>query len=190
MSVLLTPRTLAPWDTPRPGDVFFEEGTSWAARLTRWGTKSKLSHVGIIAKDWGGMWTAIETRGKVVAEMPVTEMRGYVIRLTDDEELTAAFLREAYRMIGTRYDWAAIGRFAVKALRSRWWTRPLAPVVDWFVPDRDDPLAVICSDHVAKAIQAVWGKSQVAVDPTAVAPDDLFRALVGYQTWLPEPSNR
>lgn len=188
MSARFSPRVLAPWETPRRGDIFFEKGSSWAARLTQWGTRSHISHVGAIARVWDGGWTAIETRGKVVAEMPVTSMTGYVVRLSDDPVEIERFLNVCYSMLGVSYDWAAIGRFAVRALRERWWSRWLGAILDLFVPDRDNELAIICSDHICRAIQAVWGTDLVPVDPTAVAPIDLFRAIVGFQQWIGEGS--
>lgn len=183
----LSPRILAPWESPQPGDITFEAGTSLAALITRWGMKEAyggLSHAGVIASVSADQWTMIETRGMRVEEAPITEMRGYVMRLSETQGRRDEVVAAARAYVGRPYDYGAIARFAVRALRRRWWTRWLAPIVDRFVPDEDDALAVVCSDHVSRAILDVFGPVPGLEHPAETTPNDLFRALVGFRCWI------
>ena len=131
------------------GDIGFDAGVGVSGQVIRLGTKSAYGHCWVyeeklaVRKDGSEVWLTLEAgprRGvtRTVRVRPPLK----VVRVWQDEYERADLIKKAASLVGCRYGWGEIFRIAARILGVK--------VRRW----RDDPNAVICSNHVAQAICA------------------------------------
>jgi hypothetical protein len=133
----------------RPGDVGFDEGVGLSGWIIRLGTRSAYGHCWVyhglvdVLDDGTEVWDTVEAGPRMgVIHRLRTVQPNKVVRVWQDEFQRKDLLQASETLVGCRYGWGEIVRIVVNILRIK--------VRKW----RDNPNAVICSNHVAQAILA------------------------------------
>ena len=142
---------MKPHEFPRiqPGDIGFDEGVGVSSVLIRMGTKSSYGHCWVyhspVCLDAEGneTWLTVEAgpRGGLLWRER-TRQPNKVVRLWRDRAEQVDILKASERLVGAKYGWGEIARIVARILGIK--------VRRW----RDNPNAVICSNHVTQAALA------------------------------------
>jgi hypothetical protein len=133
----------------QPGDIGFDGGTGISGQVIRLGTKSAYGHCWVyhclvdVLKDGTEVWLTVEAgpkEGTVWRHRTVVPNK--VVRVWRDEFERRDLLKASEALVGSRYGWGEIVRIVARiiGIKARRW--------------RDNPRAVICSNHVTQAILA------------------------------------
>lgn len=133
----------------QPADIGFDEGVGISGQIIRMGTKSSYGHCWVyhhlsdILEDGTEVWATVEAgpRGGLLWRER-TRQPNKVVRLWRDEYQQADMLAASEGLVGCSYGWGEIARIVARILGIK--------VRRW----RDNPNAVICSNHVAQVISA------------------------------------
>lgn len=153
----------------QPGDIGFDEGVGISGWFIRTGTKSAYGHCWIYHQlvdivDGVEVWDTVESgprRGTIHRLRTVTPNK--VVRIWQDEYEQRDIVRASEKLVGLRYGWGEIIRIVARifGIRLRRW--------------RDNPFAIICSNHVAQA--ALAGRPDLGFylrfEPNEVWPGEL-----------------
>jgi hypothetical protein len=189
----MTYATIVPPGDERPGDLFFERGTSLAAAIIRLSQLSSHNHVGLLlARNQlnSNLWTVAEadSRGFRVKQRALPG--GYVVRMPaeyGDLHLDIVAEARALAQTGSRYDWLALlwqaGRFFEKWFLTAWFGSKLKRLVRKNVESKK---RLICSEAALLVLRRAghWPDLIGRFDHLVgyeVSPTDLFRALVGHR---------
>lgn len=185
--------TIVPIGQERPGDLFFERGTSLAAAIIRFAQLSSHNHVGIILSRDSlnpNLFTVAEADGEGFRIKKRALPGGYVVRLPGDYGTWPnQVVEEARKLAATnsKYDWLAIvwqaGRFFEKWFLTAWLGTKLKKLVR---PNVETKRRLICSEATLLVLRKVgyWPDLIGRFDHLVgfeVSPTDLFRALVGHR---------
>jgi hypothetical protein len=187
----MTPRPLAHWEAPQPGDLVFETGTAWTSRIIQLGTGDDLNHVAIVT---GPNWHVVEAVGRGVVEHNRPAPHGYVVRVTDDPR-TAISIVNAARAIsrrGVAYSWATIAWHVGTSLAAIPGFRRLGRFIAQRASQVETSSAMVCSEvaldalRIAALTDATLARVLEPLDGTPsyqVSPARLFRLLCNRQDW-------
>jgi hypothetical protein len=167
---------MKPHEFPRiqPGDIGFDAGVGVSGQIIRFGTKSAYGHCwvyhALLARDVNGneTWSTVEAgpRGGLLWRER-TRVPNKVVRVWRDELEQADIVRASTRLVGARYGWGEIFRIVARILGIK--------VRRW----RDNPFAVICSNHVTQA--AIAGRPDLGFylrfEPNEIWPGELALTL-------------
>ena len=131
------------------GDVGFDTGTGLSGLVIRLGTRSAYGHSWVyhglvdVLEDGTEVWDTVEAgpRNGVVHRLR-TKLPNKVVRVWKDEFERRDLLAASEALVGCSYGWGEIARIVARILGIK--------VRRW----RDNPNAVICSNHVSQAIAA------------------------------------
>lgn len=133
----------------QPGDVGFDAGVGISGQIIRFGTKSAYGHCWVyhelleVLPDGKEVWATVEAGPRDgVARRVRTVPPLKVVRFWKDSFEQSDILRASDKLVGYRYGWGEIVRIVAHILGIK--------VRRW----RDNPYAVICSNHVAQAVCA------------------------------------
>ena len=178
---------IIPVGQERPGDIWFEAGSGWAAKFIKFSQWSSVNHAFILIRPLDdGAWLIAEANDKgfrlVGKELPA----GWCVRMPGTYSLEIVDAARHLAMQGTKYDWLAIAFHAF-----RWFDR--FRVARWFAGKAKSlirPRAarldkVICSEAVLlclRDVEAGWDiVDQFDGLTFEVSPADLFRGLCGWR---------
>ena len=209
----LRSRPLFAWETPEPGDLYFETGHQLLSRIIRLGTASRTNHVGVIIEANATTWTVVEAVADGVVIHDRTPPVGTVIRVSHDPDVSFDVASVAIRqaLTGVRYDWWTIARHALRAI-----ARVPAPItlcasllfgvpalaalaaasaaqilhrpLGWLAlrtPLPNNPKRMICSEQTTRCLREVFGEGAILPGRPAhlISPGDLLHALLGRRNW-------
>lgn len=133
----------------QPGDIGFDAGVGISGLLIRLGTRSAYGHCWIYHElverkaDGTQVWKTVEAgpRGGVLWRLRTVKPIK-VVRVWRDLFDQADILKKSAELVGAQYGWGEIARIVARILGVK--------VRRW----RDNPCAVICSNHVTQAAMA------------------------------------
>lgn len=153
-----------------PGDIGFDEGIGISGWLIRTATRSAYGHCWVyhtlLEDDGHGnqVWRTVEAgprRGLIWRTRKVSANK--VVRVWRDQWEQQAVVRASEKMVGYKYGWGEICRIILRlvGIRVRRW--------------RDNPWAVICSNHVAQCAVAARPEFgfYLRFEPNEVWPGEL-----------------
>jgi hypothetical protein len=142
---------VTPHEFPRiqPGDIGFDAGVGISGLLIRLGTRSSYGHCWVyhaleeLLPDGTQVWSTVEAgpRNGVIKRLrTVPPIK--VVRVWQDSFEQADLLKKSEGLVGCSYGWGEIARivFRIVGIKLGRW--------------RDNPAAVICSNHVTQAALA------------------------------------
>lgn len=131
------------------GDIGFDSGAGIAGQIIRLGTKSAYGHCWVyhelleVLPDGKEVWSTVEAGFRNgVARRVRTALPIKVVRVWQDEFERVDLLKESESLVGCKYGWGEIARIVAHLLGIK--------VRRW----KDNPRAVICSNHVSQALCA------------------------------------
>lgn len=154
----------------QPGDIGFDAGVGISGRVIRMGTKSSYGHCWVYHELLGRnsnneeIWRTVEAGprdGLIWRER--TRRPNKVVRLWQNEHEQADILKMSRRLVGSSYGWGEIARIVARILGLKIRKR------------KDNPRAVICSNHVTQA--ALAGRPELGLylrfEPNEIWPGEL-----------------
>jgi hypothetical protein len=151
-----------------PGDIGFDGGIGLSGFLIRVGTRSAYGHCWVYQKDLGnGVWQTVEAGPRGLRVQKRTVGANKVVRVWRHEGERHALLRCSSLMVGRKYGWGEIARIVCHLFGVKLTKRA------------DNPLRVICSNHVAQSILAARPDFEHYMDyqPYEIWPGELAVSL-------------
>lgn len=183
-------RIVTPGETLLPGDLFFQYGTSWAARLIQFYSHASHNHVGVIIRGTSkpGVYWVVEANSKGVVRTKRTIPSGYVVRMPEYLGVEIAHASRDLASLGIEYDWLAVGlwypgMFFRRSRLTRWLGRAMCSVAEKHVAKKD---RMICSEAVYMVLRE-FPEFDELLEPLAhrspytIAPFELLRVILGHR---------
>ena len=189
-------RPLHAHENPGPGDILVEHTRTLPGLVIRAGaiaagSLTRINHVGVICAAHADEWLTAEAHaGRGYTLMTRTDLRGAVLRVSDDPAERARVVDAAVELAPLRYSWLSIVRIALWTLAqltsSRRWL-PGRTITKLYEITRDDTRGthVTCGEATRNVLEQtigpVPGMEHLPVWKTT--PAALCDALLGFKSY-------